>query len=114
MNNVLSDENTEDYTGRGVRGFFGMLLKDGTFEALPLGIQYFKTIYKTLVAPLWFASKEDFKKKGIAVPDLGEHEEVILFLQALIPILKRLLFGEKNIHSMTCWGQQCLLIIMFP
>ena len=100
MNNVLSDENTEDYTGRGVRGFFGMLLKDGTFEALPLGIQYFKTIYKTLVAPLWFASKEDFKKKGIAVPDLGEHEEVITANDTLSASI------NTNTEKTIIWGEE--------
>lgn len=72
MNSVISDENSTDYTGRGVRGFFGMILKDEPIDRLPISLDFFRRVYGNLVSPRWFNGKEDFKQFGIAVhEDLG-------------------------------------------
>lgn len=67
MNSIIGDNNTDDYTGRGVRGFFGMVIKDGSFQDLPFGMEYFKKVYDSLVAPRWMFGKEDFRQNGIPV-----------------------------------------------
>lgn len=76
MNSVIGDENTDDYTGRGVRGFFGMVMKEGALNELPIGLDFFRKMYKDLVAPRWFNSKEEFKQIGISV-DIPFGPEVI-------------------------------------
>lgn len=77
MNNVLSEENTSDYTGRSVRGFFGFVTKFGTYDTLPFDIRYFRKMYASLVSPLWSASKDNFRKKGVWCDDSFDGFETI-------------------------------------
>lgn len=69
MNSVISNVNNTDYTGRGVRGFFGMVFKDEKCVELPIALDFYKSIYGELVSPRWYNGKEDFKQIGIAVDE---------------------------------------------
>lgn len=65
MNKMLSSNNTQDYTGRDVRGFFGIVFKKGAVQYLPKGIDFFKQLYEMKVSPFWNSGKEEFRHKGV-------------------------------------------------
>nr|WP_303776298.1 hypothetical protein [Bacteroides intestinalis] len=64
MNSALSAECNTDYTGTPVRGFFGILLDNTSIECIPFDLDFFKEIYAKHIISLWYAPKDEFKKKG--------------------------------------------------
>ena len=80
LNKKLCPENPmkgTDYTGREVRGFFGMVVKDGSFDGLPFDINYFKKLYLEYVIPSWSLSKESFRHGGVFTPqDFSAYEMI--------------------------------------
>lgn len=77
MNSELCETSNSDYTGRAVRGFWGLVLKNNTFTELPYDISFWKKFYIAYVSPLWKVSKENFKQKGIIVEEPFEHYHCI-------------------------------------
>lgn len=54
MNSNLSDEYNTDFTGRPVRGFFGIVMKYTTESTiLPMDINFYRHIYKKEIEPIW-------------------------------------------------------------
>lgn len=54
MNSNLSDEYNTDFTGRPVRGFFGVVMKYTTESTiLPMDINFYRHIYKKEIEPIW-------------------------------------------------------------
>ena len=80
MNKMLcsdSSSDSTDNTGREVRGFFGMIVKDGTYETLPFDINYFKRMYTELVIPYWSSTRDTFRHGGISVSqDFSDFETI--------------------------------------
>ena len=72
---MLEQFNTEcytDFTGRNVRGFYGIII-DATIDSisLPYDLNFFEAIHKKIIEPYWNAAKNDFVRKNIEI-DLSE------------------------------------------
>lgn len=62
-----SDYHT-DYTGRGVRGFFGLVYDAANPEInLPLDVDFFKRLNEEYIVPLWTALEDQFIRVGIEI-----------------------------------------------
>lgn len=69
-----------DFTGRSVRGFFGLVMDASSDSmALPYNLDFFKAINDEYIVPLWDAPKEDFVRKGIEI-DIEENAKETISL----------------------------------
>lgn len=76
-NRDLSDECTQDFAGRGVRGFFGFIIKAEEIVELPFDINFFKDFYKDKICPLWDCDSQQFKQTGIPVElDMSKYNTI--------------------------------------
>ena len=79
-NNILSDECNKDFTGRLVRGFFGIVIDVTTSNvSIPYDIDFFKNLYARYIVPLWMEKRENFARHSI---DVDENLSNYRFLHA--------------------------------
>ena len=86
MNKKLSSTNNTDYANRAVRGFFGIIAKENTVSILPFDLSFFEQFYCKNIVELWTVSKENFKKKGVAVEDKFEDYKSIAINTSNLPL----------------------------
>lgn len=61
MNSNLSDEYNTDFTGRPVRGFFGIVIQYSPVSIiLPMDLNFFKLVYEKHIEPIWNCDKDHF------------------------------------------------------
>lgn len=59
MNSELSDLCNTDFTGRPVRGFFGIVMQYSSISTiLPMDLKFFRLLYKKHIEPIWECDKE--------------------------------------------------------
>lgn len=74
MLEIFGTDCCTDFTGRNVRGFFGIVLADSDNDIkLPFGIDFFQAVNKKYIEPLWTSAKEDFIRKSIEA-DIDEYD----------------------------------------
>lgn len=66
-NRELSEDCFKDFTGRSVRGFFGIIAREEDLDGLPFDILFFKDFYKQRMCPLWESDSLQAKQKGVLV-----------------------------------------------
>lgn len=74
---MLEQFNTEcftDFTGRNVRGFYGIIF-DATTDSisLPYDLSFFEALNKKFIEPYWNDSKDDLVRKSIEI-DFSEYD----------------------------------------
>lgn len=68
QNKELNEDVYKDFTGRPVRGFFGLVIDLSEQEALlPFDLAFFKKLYLSYIVPLWDVEFDSFKKSSIPV-----------------------------------------------
>lgn len=69
MLDTLGTECCTDFTGRSVRGFYGLVFDATSTDSLqlPFSIDFFIDINRKYIEPLWNSRKEDFIRKGIEI-----------------------------------------------
>lgn len=61
MNSELSDVCNRDFTGRPIRGFFGIVIQYSPVSTiLPMDLNFFKLVYKKHIEPIWDCDKDHF------------------------------------------------------
>ena len=64
LNQMLNPDFAKDRVGCPIRGFFGLIFKDNP-QVLPYDIQYFKSIYDSLIVPNWNADTYHCYHEGV-------------------------------------------------
>lgn len=98
MNSELCETSNSDYTGRAVRGFFGMVFRDDALTKLPYDLGFWKNFYAQHVVHLWNVSKEEFKQKGVSV------EESFELYQCITPNYDRTNLLNLELNKTVIWG----------
>ena len=66
QNKDLNEDFYKDFTGRPVRGFFGIVLNLSEQEAaLPFDLSFFRKIYLTYIVPIWDVEFDALKKSSV-------------------------------------------------
>lgn len=78
MLETFETEYFTDFTGRNVRGFFGIVISASADSVqLPYSFEFFQAINRKYIEPLWDAPKESFIRKCIEI-DLNEYDVEML------------------------------------
>lgn len=122
-NNVLSDDYNKDFTGRMVRGFFGIVI-DGKCDdiVLPYDIAFFRDFYTKHIVPLWMADREQFTRHSVEV-DFNETDYNVLRANGSFAIKlnfdsqKSVILGDVNdeqaFQSVLASKKDCSLVVGF-
>ena len=66
QNKMLNEDVYKDFTGRPVRGFFGIIIDLSQQEGvIPFDVDFFKRIYTSYILPIWEVEFDTFKKSSI-------------------------------------------------
>ncbi len=74
MLEIFGTDCCTDFTGRNVRGFFGIVVDASDDDVkLPFGIEFFRAVNNKYIEPLWDSTKEEFIRKSIEA-DIEEYD----------------------------------------
>lgn len=73
MLDIFGTECCTDFTGRNVRGFYG-IVADASDDSLklPYSIDFFRAVNEKYIEPLWDAVKDDLVRKAVEIDLSGE------------------------------------------